>query len=66
MMLSKKAIGRRFGLLAAFVAALLIACTGVVLAQSSSSSSSSSSSTANSGYENTTVTPSDATQAGAA
>jgi hypothetical protein len=63
MMLSKKAIGRRFGLLAAFVAALLIACTGVVLAQSSSSSSSS---TANSGYENTTVTPSDATQAGAA
>jgi hypothetical protein len=61
MMLSKKAIGRRFGLLAAFVAALLIACTGVVLAQSSSSSS-----TANSGYENTTVTPSDATQAGAA
>jgi hypothetical protein len=62
MMLSKKAIGRRFGLLAAFVAALLIACTGVVLAQSSSSSSS----TANSGYENTTVTPSDATQAGAA
>jgi hypothetical protein len=65
MMLSKKAIGRRFGLLAAFVAALLIACTGVVLAQSSSSSSSSSS-TANSGYENTTVTPSDATQAGAA
>jgi hypothetical protein len=63
MMLSKKAIGRRFGLLAAFVAALLIACTGVVLAQSSSSSSSS---TANSGYENTTVTPSDASQAGAA
>jgi hypothetical protein len=62
MMLSKKAIGRRFGLLAAFVAALLIAWTGVVLAQSSSSSSS----TANSGYENTTVTPSDATQAGAA
>jgi hypothetical protein len=61
MMLSKKAIGRRFGLLAAFVAALLIACTVVVLAQSSSSSS-----TANSGYENTTVTPSDATQAGAA
>jgi hypothetical protein len=59
MMLSKKAIGRRFGLLAAFVAALLIACTGVVLAQSSSSS-------ANSGYGNTTVTPSDATQAGAA
>jgi hypothetical protein len=59
MMLSKKAIGRRFGLLAAFVAALLIACTGVVLAQSSSS-------TANAGYENTTVTPSDATQAGAA
>jgi hypothetical protein len=46
-------------LLAAFVAALLIACTGVVLAQSSSSS-------ANAGYGNTTVTPSDATQAGAA
>jgi len=59
MMLSKKAIGRRFGLLAAFVAALLIACTGVVLAQSSSS-------TANAGYGDTTVTPSDATQAGAA
>jgi hypothetical protein len=61
MSLSKKAIGRRFGLLAAFVAALLIACTGVVLAQSSSSS------TANAGYfGNTTVTPSEATQAGAA
>ena len=61
MMLSKKAIGRRFGLLAAFVAALLIACTGVVLAQSSSSS------TPNSGYfGNTTVRPSDATQAGGA
>jgi hypothetical protein len=59
MMLSKKTLGRRFGLLAAFVAALLIACTGVVLAQSSSS-------TANAGYGNTTVTPSDATQAGAA
>ena len=59
MMRSKKALGRRFGLLAAFVAALLIACTGVVLAQSSSS-------TANAGYGNTTVTPSDATQAGAA
>jgi hypothetical protein len=59
MMLSKKALGRRFGLLAALVAALLIACTGVVLAQSSSS-------TANAGYGNTTVTPSEATQAGAA
>jgi hypothetical protein len=59
MMLSKKALGRRFGLLAAFVAALLIACTGVVLAQSSSS-------TDNAGYRNTTVTPSDTTQAGAA
>jgi hypothetical protein len=59
MMLSKKTLGRRFGLLAAFVAALLIACTGVVLAQSSSS-------TANADYGNTTVTPSDATQAGAA
>jgi hypothetical protein len=56
MSLSKKAIGRRFGLLAAFVAALLIACTGVVLAQSSSSS------TPNSGYGNTTVTPSDVDQ----
>jgi hypothetical protein len=43
MSLSKKAIGKRFGLLAALVAALLIACTGVVLAQSSS--------TANAGYE---------------
>jgi hypothetical protein len=59
MMLSKKALGRRFGLLAALVAALLIACTGVVLAQSSSS-------TANAGYGETTVRPSDATQAGAA
>lgn len=60
MMLSKKTLGRRFGLLAAFVAALLIACTGVVLAQSSSS-------TAYAGYGNTTVTPSEAaTQAGAA
>ena len=59
MSLSKIALGRRFGLLAAFVAALLIACTGVVLAQSSS--------TPNSGYYgNTTVTPSEATQAGAA
>jgi hypothetical protein len=59
MMPSKKALGRRFGLLAAFVAALLIACTGVVLAQSSSS-------TAYAGYGNTTVMPSEATQAGAA
>jgi hypothetical protein len=35
MMLSEKAIGKRFGLLAALVAALVIACTGVVFAQSS-------------------------------
>lgn len=35
MMLSKKAIGKRLGLLAALVAALVIACTGVVLAQGS-------------------------------
>jgi hypothetical protein len=57
MMLSKKAIGKRFGILAALVAALVIACTGVVLAQSS---------TANAGYENTNPvsTPSDAIQAG--
>jgi hypothetical protein len=55
MMLSKKAVGRRFGLLAALGAALLIACAGVVLAQSSSSS-------ANAGYGNTTVTPSDVDQ----
>jgi hypothetical protein len=43
MFLSKKSIGKRLGLLAALVAALLIACTGVVLAQSSSS--------ANAGYK---------------
>ena len=43
MMLSKKALGKRFGLLTALVGALLIACTGVVLAQSSS---------ADAGYEN--------------
>src|SRR5215212_926978 len=43
MMLSMKALGKRFGLLAALVGALLIACTGVVLAQSS---------TADAGYEN--------------
>ena len=43
MMLSTKAMGKRFGLLAALVGALLIACTGVVLAQSS---------TADAGYEN--------------
>jgi hypothetical protein len=42
-MLSKKAMGKRFGLLAALVAALVIACAGVVVAQSS---------TADSGYEN--------------
>jgi hypothetical protein len=35
MMLSMKALGKRFGLLAALVAALVIACTGVVVAQSS-------------------------------
>ena len=52
MMLSRKAIGKRFGLLAALVSALVIACTGVVLAQSS---------TANAGYENPNpvTTPSD-------
>jgi hypothetical protein len=43
MMLSMKALGKRFGLLAALVGALLIACTGVVVAQSSS---------ADAGYEN--------------
>jgi hypothetical protein len=55
MMFSKKALGKRFGFLAAFVAALLIACTGVVVAQSS---------TANAGYENpnpVATTPGDAT-----
>ncbi len=57
---SKKAIGKRFGLLTALVAALLIACAGVVAAQSSS--------TANAGYENpnpVTTTPSDASQVAA-
>jgi hypothetical protein len=44
MMLSMKAFGKRFGLLAALVAAVLIASTGVVAAQSGSS--------ATSGYEN--------------
>jgi hypothetical protein len=34
-MLSMKALGKRLGLLAALVAALVIACTGVVVAQSS-------------------------------
>jgi hypothetical protein len=56
MMLSMKAMGKRFGLLAALIAALVIACTGVVVAQSS---------TANAGYENpnpVTTTPGDATQ----
>jgi hypothetical protein len=43
MMLSKKAMGKRFGLLAALVGALVIACTGVVVAQSS---------TTDAGYEN--------------
>jgi hypothetical protein len=55
MMLSIKAMGRRFGLLAALVGALLIACTGVVVAQSSSTDA---------GYENpnpVTTTPGDAT-----
>jgi hypothetical protein len=44
MMLSKKALGKRFGLLAALVGALLIACAGVVVAQSSTAT--------NAGYEN--------------
>jgi hypothetical protein len=43
MMLSMKAFGKRFGLLAALVGALLIACAGVVVAQSS---------TADAGYVN--------------
>jgi hypothetical protein len=52
MRLSKKAFGKRFGLLAALVAALVIACAGVVVAQSS---------TPNGGYENPNpvTTPSD-------
>jgi hypothetical protein len=52
MMLSKKTIGKRFGLLVALVGALLIACAGVVVAQSS---------TADAGYENPNpvTTPSD-------
>jgi hypothetical protein len=52
MMLSMKAMGKRFGLLAALVGALLIACAGVVVAQSS---------TTDAGYENpnsVTTTPS--------
>jgi hypothetical protein len=56
MMLSMKAMGKRFGLLAALVGALLIACAGVVVAQSS---------TPDAAYENpnaVTTTPSDATQ----
>jgi hypothetical protein len=57
MMLPKRAFGKRFGLLAALVAALVIACTGVVLAQDSA---------ANSGYESSNpVTPNDTAQAGA-
>jgi hypothetical protein len=55
MMLSMKAMGKRSGLLAALVGALLIACAGVVVAQSS---------TPNAGYENpnpVTTTPGDAT-----
>jgi hypothetical protein len=55
MMLSMKAIGKRFGLLAALVGALLIACTGVVVAQSS---------TTDAGFENpngVTTTTGDAT-----
>jgi hypothetical protein len=55
MMLSMKALGKRFGLLTALVGALMIACTGVVVAQST---------TATSGYENpnpVTTTPGDAT-----
>jgi hypothetical protein len=43
MTLSMKVMGKRFGLLAALVGALLIACTGLVLAQSS---------TADAGWEN--------------
>jgi hypothetical protein len=52
MMLSMKAMCKRFGLLAALVAALVIACAGVVVAQSS---------TADAGYENPNpvTTPSD-------
>jgi len=55
MMLSTKAMGKRFGLLAALVGALLIACAGVVVAQSS---------TTDAGYENPNpvTTPPDATQ----
>ncbi len=57
MMLSMKAMGKRFGLLAAIVAALLIACTGVVVAQSS---------TTDAGYENPNpgTTPTDPPQSG--
>ena len=43
MMHSKKAVGKRFGLLAALIVALVIACAGVVVAQSS---------TPNAGYVN--------------
>jgi hypothetical protein len=52
MMLSMKAMGKRFGLLAALVTALLIASAGVVVAQSSSAAA---------GYENPNpvTTPSD-------
>src|SRR5215207_1989797 len=39
MTLSKKGVGKRLGLLAALVAALVIGCTGVVLAQGSAANS---------------------------
>ena len=39
MTLSKKGVGKRLGLLAALVGALVIACTGVVLAQGSATNS---------------------------
>jgi hypothetical protein len=54
MMLSKKGVGKRLGLLAALVCALVIGCTGVVLAQGSA---------AKSGFgENSPATPSDTDQ----
>jgi hypothetical protein len=48
--LPKKAIGKRFGLLSALVAALVIACAGVVFAQTSSSAT-------YPGYEKPTQSP---------
>jgi hypothetical protein len=58
MMVLKKDIGKRFGLLATLVTAVVIATTGVALAQSS---------TANALYESShsVTTPSDAAQGGA-